>query len=289
MRIFVTGASGFIGSAIVRELIAAGHQVLGLARSDAAARSVAAAGAEVHRGALEDLESLRRGAAASDAVIHTAFVHDFSKYAESCQTDKVAIEALGDALVGTGRPLIVSTGVLGVTTEDDSPSDSLPRKSEEAALSMTAKGVRAMVIRLPPSVHGDGDHGFIPMLIRTARDNGFAPYVGDGQNRWSAVHRLDAARLYRLALEKGQAGARFHGVAESGVPIEEIAKVIGRRLGVPAASKSSAEAAALLGFIGQVLAMNAESSSARTREILGWRPNEPGLIADLENGSYFDA
>ena len=288
MRVFVTGASGFIGTAIVRELIEAGHDVLGLARSDAAARAVTAAGAEVHRGALEDLESLRRGAAASDAVIHTAFVHDFSKYAESCETDRVAIEALGGALVGSGRPLIVSTGVLGVATEDESPSSALPRKSEEAAFAMIAKGVRAMVVRLPPSVHGDGDHGFLPMLIRAARENGFAPYVDEGQNRWSAVHRLDAARLYRLALEKGEAGARFHGVAERGVPLEEIAETIGRRLRVPTASKSREEAAALLGFIGHVLAMGAEASSARTQEILGWRPTEPGLIADLEDGRYFD-
>jgi nucleoside-diphosphate-sugar epimerase len=289
MRVFVTGASGFIGSVIVQELIGAGHTVLGLARSDAAARSVAAAGAEVHRGALEDLDSLRRGAAASDGVIHTAFIHDFSQFAASCHADKVAIETLGAALAGSGRPLIVTSGCLGVATEDDSPSSAIPRKSEETGLSMTSKGVRAMVMRLPPSVHGDGDHGFVPALIRVAREKGFATYVGDGQNRWSAVHRLDAARLYRLALEKGEPGARLHGVADRGIPIKQIAEIIGRRLGVPAVSKSPDEAAALFGVIGHVLAMGGESSSARTQEILGWRPTQPGLVADLEGGRYFDA
>jgi nucleoside-diphosphate-sugar epimerase len=289
MRIFVTGASGFIGSAIVQELLGAGHEVLGLARSDAAAKSVAAAGAEVHRGALEDLESLRRGAVASDGVIHTAFIHDFSNFAASCHADELAIDALGDALAGSGRPLIVTSGILGVATEEDSPSSVIPRKSDATGLSMTSKGVRAMVIRLPPSVHGDGDHGFVPALIRVAREKGFATYVGEGRNRWSAVHRLDAARLYRLALEKGETGARFHGVADQGVPTKEIAEVIGRRLGVPVLSKSPDDAAALFGFIGHVLAMDGKSSSVRTQEILGWRPTQPGLIADLERGRYFDA
>lgn len=288
MRVFVTGASGFIGSAIVQELVGAGHTVVGLARSDAAARSCAAAGAEVHRGALDDLDSLRRGAVASDGVIHTAFIHDFSDFAANCQTDKAAIETLGAALAGSGRPLIVTSGVLGLATEDDSPAGTFPRKSEETGLSMASKGVRAMVIRLPPSVHGDGDHGFVPALIRVAREKGFATYVGDGQNRWSAVHRFDAARLYRLALENGKTGARFHGVADRGIPTREIAEVIGRRLSVPAVSKSPEEAAALFGFIGHVLAMGAQSSSARTQEILGWRPTQPGLVADLEKGRYFE-
>jgi nucleoside-diphosphate-sugar epimerase len=288
MRVFVTGASGFIGSAIVRELIGAGHQVLGLARSEAGAKAVAAAGAQVHRGTLEDLDSLKRGAVEADAIIHTAFNHDFANFAASCQADKLAIETLGDALAGSDRPLIVTSGVLGVATEEDSPSGAIPRKSEETGLAMAAKGVRAMVIRLPPSVHGDGDHGFVPTLIRVAREKGFATYVGEGRNRWSAVHRLDAARLYRLALEKGKTGDRFHGVADEGIPIKEIAEVIGRRLAVPAVSKSPEEAAALFGFIGHVLAMGGESSSARTRERLGWGPTEPGLIADLEKGRYFD-
>jgi nucleoside-diphosphate-sugar epimerase len=288
MRIFVTGASGFIGSAIVRELIGAGHHVLGLARSEAGANVVAAAGAQVHRGTLEDLDSLKRGAVEADAVIHAAFNHDFSNFAASCLADKVAIETLGAALSGSGRPLIVTSGLLGIATEDDSPSGAIPRKSEETGLALAAKGVRAMVIRLPPSVHGDGDHGFVPALIRVAREKGFATYVGDGRNRWSAVHRLDAARLYRLALEKGKAGDRFHGVADAGIPTREIAEVIGRRLGVPAVSKFPEEAAVLFGFIGHVLAMGGESSSARTREVLGWTPTEVGLITDLEKGSYFE-
>ena len=289
MRVFVTGASGFIGSAIVHELIAAGHRVLGLARSDATAKSVAAAGAEVLRGSLEDLDGLGRAAAASDGVIHTAFIHDFSKFAASVETDKVAIEALGAALAGSGRPLLVTSGVLGTPTEDDSPPDAIPRKSEQAGLSFASKGVRAIVIRLPPSVHGDGDHGFVPALIRGARANGFATYVGEGQNAWSAVHRLDAARLYRLALEKGTTGAKYHGVADRGVATKEIAEIIGRRLSVPAVSKTPEEAAALFGFIGHVLGMNGQSSSERTREILGWSPTHVGLVADLEKGTYFDA
>ena len=288
MRIFVTGASGFIGSAIVRELVGAGHDVLGLARSEDGAKRVTAAGAAVHRGTVEDLDCLKRGAAEADAVIHTAFNHDFTKFAESCQADKAAIEALGGVLAGSNRPLLVTSGLLGIASEDESPSGAFPRKSEETALALAAKGVRAMVIRLPPSVHGDGDHGFVPALIRAAREKRFATYVGDGQSVWSAVHRLDAARLYRLALEKGKPGDRFHGVGDEGIPTKEIAEVIGRRLGVPAVSKSREETEALLGFIGHVLAIGIRSTSSKTREKLGWRPTEVGLIADLEKGTYFD-
>jgi nucleoside-diphosphate-sugar epimerase len=289
MRVFVTGATGFIGSAIVQELRGAGHQVLGLARSDAGAQSLAAAGAVVHRGSLEDTDSLKRGAAAADGVIHTAFIHDFSDFAANAKADKLAIEAMAATLAGSGKPLIVSSGCLGQSTEEDSPDHAFPRKSEEVGLAAVAQGVRAMVIRLSPSVHGDGDHGFVPTLIKLAREKGFAIYVGEGKNCWPAVHRLDAAKLYRLALEKGTSGAKFHGVADEGIPIRQIAEVIGRRLNVPAVSKTPEEAAELLGFIGHVLAMGGRSSNALTRERLGWHPTQPGLIQDLEGGRYFDA
>ena len=294
MRVFITGATGFIGSAVVEELIGAGHQVIGLARSDAGAKQLAAAGAGVQRGALEDLDSLKRGAAESEGVLHLAFSHDFTDFAASCAKDQAAIEALGGVLAGSNRPLVVSSGVLGLAqgrpgTEEDVPAHGFPRKSEETALSFAAKGVRASVIRLSPSVHGDGDHGFVPQLINGARAKGFASYIGDGKNRWPAVHRLDAAHLYRLALEKGTAGGRYHGVADEGVPIRDIAEIIGKRLGVPAVSKSAEEVVGALGFVGQVLAMDAPSSSKLTQERLGWRPTQPGLIADLERGTYFDA
>ena len=289
MRVFVTGATGFIGSAIVQELLAAGHRVLGLARSDAGARSLASAGVEVHRGSLEDLDSLKRGAAEVDGVIHTAFSHDFSDFAANARADKLAIEAMTATLAGSGKPFVVTSGALGLATEEDSPSHAFPRKSEEAGLSAAAQGVRAMVLRLSPSVHGDGDHGFVPALIKAAREKGFAMYVGEGKNVWPAVHRLDAAKLYRLALERGTSGARFHGVADQGIPIRDIAEIIGRHLSVPAVSKTPEEAAEHLGFIGQVLGMGGMSSSALTQERLGWRPTQPGLIQDLEHGRYFEA
>ena len=293
MRVFVTGATGFIGSAIVKELIDAGHHVLGLSRSDKGATALTAAGAEVLRGSLQDLESLKRGVVATEGVIHAGFIHDdFTNMAPAIAADEAAIQAMGAALAGSNRPLIVTAGTVGLptgrpATEDDVPSEHMPRKSESAGLAFAKQGVRAMCVRLPPTVHGDGDHGFVPALIGTARAKGSSFYVGEGKNSWSAVHRLDAARLYRLALEKGTAGARWHGVGEQGVPTKQIAEVIGRRLNVPVVSKTPEEAAALLGFIGTVFGMDATTSSARTQEELGWNPTHAGLLEDLEKGNYF--
>jgi nucleoside-diphosphate-sugar epimerase len=296
MPVFLTGATGFIGQAIVRELLTTGHQVLGLARSDAAAQSLAAAGAKVHPGDLEDLDSLRSGAADSESVIHTAFDHDFSKWAANCEKDRRAIEALGSGLAGSNRPLIVTSGTGLLTPGRPSTEETLPVSgptalpriaSEDAAASVAAQGVRVSVLRLPPSVHGDGDHGFVPLLINIACEKGVSAYIGDGLNRWPAVHRLDAAHLFRLVLEKAPAGAPFHGVAEEGVAFRDIAQVIGRRLNVPVVSKSPDEAANHFGWFAHFAGLDCPASSQLTQERLGWRPVQPSLLTDLERGSYF--
>ena len=294
MRAFVTGATGFIGSAIVQELIYAGHQVLALARSDAGAKSLIAAGAQVHRGSLEDLESLRSGAAACDGVIHTAFNHDFARFAENGETDRRAIEALGAALEGSGRPLLVTSGLATVAegrtpTEEDAPlppSPEYPRASEATAETLLKRGVRVSVVRLP-QVHNTIAQGLVTYAIAVAREKGVSAYVGDGLNRWAAVHVLDTARLYRLALEKQEAGARYHAVAEEGVPVRDIAEAIGRGLKVPVVPKSPEEASAHFGWIAMFVGRDLIGSSEQTQRRLGWRPTGPGLITDLDRAHYF--
>ena len=295
MRIFVTGATGFIGSAIVPELIKAGYQVLGLTRSDAGARSLIAAGAEAHRGSLEDLESLRTGAAMSDAVIHCAFIHDFSKFKEVCEIDKRAIEALGSALEGSDRPLLVTSGLALVAsgraaTEEDPAvpvSASYPRASEVTAMSLVARGVRASIVRLP-QVHDRLKQGLVSYLINMARAKGVSAYVGDGFNRWAAVHVLDAARLYRLALEKGIVGAKYHAVAEEGVPVKEIAEAIGRGLKLATVSVSAERAGEQFGPLGGFAGLDLVASSALTQKWLDWRPTQTGLMDDLDHARDFE-
>jgi nucleoside-diphosphate-sugar epimerase len=293
MRIFVTGATGFIGSAVLPKLIEAGHQVLGLARSDAGAKSLASAGVPVHRGELEDLDSLRSGAAAADAVIHTAFIHDFSRFKEISEIDERAIEAIGSALAGSDRPLIVSAGIPPWTpgrlmTEDAaSPGQSpTPRVSEEAALALVSKGVNAAVVRLP-QVHDTVKQGLVTYLIAIAREKGVSAYVGEGLNRWPAAHVSDVARLYRLALEQHQAGARYHAVGEEGVPLRDIAAAIGRGLKLPVVSISRDEAPAHFGdFFAMFAGLDLPASSALTQKRLGWRPAGAGMIADLDRMHY---
>lgn len=290
MRVFLTGATGFIGSAIVPELLNAGHRVIGLARSDANVESLKAAGAEVHRGHLEDPESLRRGAAMADAVIHTGFIHEFSRFQEVCDIDRRAIEALGAALEGSSRPLIITSGTaMGaaapgqIATEDYlDPHHPFPRAASELAAGTVAKrGVDVRVVRLP-QVHDPRKHGLITPMIELAREKGLSAYVGEGKNRWPGVHRLACAQLYRLVLEKGIAGARYNAVAEEGVALKDIAEAIGRRVNVGVASKPREEAAQHFGWLAMFAGHDMPASSALTQQRLGWRPTGPGLISDID-------
>jgi nucleoside-diphosphate-sugar epimerase len=307
MRIFVTGASGWIGSAVVPELIDAGHQVIGLARSDAAARSLADAGAEVHRGTLDDLESLHRVASSTDGVIHLAFKHDLAftgDFLGAANADRRAVETFGDALEDSDRPLVIASGTLGVAPgrvaseldgHVDDPSSTAfgegpqaRRVTAEFALSLASRGVRSSVMRLPPTNHGDGDNGFMATLVAIARDKGISGHIGDGSNRWPAVHRLDSARLFRLAVEEAPAGSTLHAVADQGVPIRDIADVIGEHLNLPVVSITPEDAGQHFTWLADFLAVDSPASSALTQELLGWRPVQPGLIADLDEGHYFN-
>ena len=295
MHVFVTGATGFVGAAVVRELLDAGHTVTGLARSDAGAAALEAEGARVQRGTLDDLDVLARAARAADGVVHTGFNHDFSKFAQNCEQDRRAIEALGAGLEGTRKPLLVTAGVALIApgrlaTEQDAPAPvvpSFPRASEHAAAALAARGIHASAVRLPPSVHGAGDHGFVPMLIALAREKGVAACVGDGSNRWAGVHRRDAARVYRLALERGAAGARYHAVADEGIPMRAIADAIARRLGVPRADLGAEAAGAHFGWFAHFAGLDMAASSAWTRDVLGWQPRERGLLDDVDSEAYF--
>lgn len=292
MRIFVTGASGFIGSAVVAELIGAGHQVVGLARSDSSAQAVADAGAEVHRGSLDDVDSLRRAAETSDGAIHLAFVHDFNDFSTAAELDRKAIETLGDTFAGSDRPLVVAGGILWLLpghtlTEKQAAPPDLPRFSEQAVLAFADRGVRAAVLRLPPSVHGEGDHGFVPRLIEVAREKGVSAYPDDGANRWPAVHRLDAARAFRLAVESAPAGSILQATDDDGVPVRAIAETIGKHLGLPVTSVAPDAAYDHFGWIGPLFSVDAPATSDRTRELLGWQPTQAGLLDDLDAGHYF--
>lgn len=295
MRVFVTGATGFVGSAVVQALLQAGHQVLGLARSEASAQALTNAGADVHRGCIEDLQSLASGAAQADGVIHTAFIHDFSQFLENCEKDRLAIGALGAALKGTDKPLIVTSGTAlvsngHVATENDlpDPQGQNPRiASDQAAAALAEQGVHVSLVRLPPSVHGADDHGFVPMIIAMAREKGESAYIDAGQNLWPAVHRLDAARVFVLALEKGASNAIYHANSEQGVPFREIAILIGKHLNLPVVSKNAQEAGEHFGWFTHFASLNNPTSSQITREVLGWKPEHQDLLTDIDTAGYF--
>ncbi|MFY1825268.1 SDR family oxidoreductase [Myxococcus fulvus] len=289
MKVFVTGATGWVGSRVVQELLAAGHQVLGLARSEDKAAGLARTGARVLHATLDDLGTLADAARQSDAVIHLAFNHDFSKFADNARQDQRAIQALGEALAGTDKPLLVTSGVARLTpgrvpTEADLPVDhpDHPRRSEATAILLAERGVRVATVRLPPSVHGVGDHGFVPFLIQLAREKGVSAYLGEGTNRWSAVHVSDAGRLYRLALEHGVGERAYHAIAEEGIALRDIARVIGRRLGVPVEPRGREH----FGWLADFALADMPASSERTRAVLGWKPTGPALLADLEQPDY---
>jgi nucleoside-diphosphate-sugar epimerase len=307
MHVFVTGASGWIGSAVVPELLGAGHQVTGLARSDASAAALTAAGVQVQRGTLDDLDTLGSIAAASDGVIHLAFKHDLAftgDFQGAADADRRAVEAFGEALAGSDKPFLIASGTLGLSvgrlaTEQDGHGDGSDtagwgsgpetrRGTAELTLSFADRGVRSSVVRLPPTNHGDGDNGFMATLVAIARDKGVAGYLGDGANRWPAVHRLDSAHLFRLALENAPAGSTLHAVADEGVPIRAVAEVIGRHLSVPTASIAPEDAAAHFSWMAGFIGADSPASSTLTRELLDWHPTQPGLLADLDKGHYFD-
>ncbi len=306
MRVFITGASGWIGSAVVPELLGAGHQVIGLARSDAAADAILAAGAEARRGSLDDLDELRDASDASDGVIHLAFKHDLAfsgDFQGAAVADRRAVEAIGETLAGSERPFVIASGTLGlapgrVASERDghgpastmaghSPGPTARWATAEWVLSLASRGVRSSIVRLAPTNHGDGDNGFVATLVGIAREQGVSGYIGDGANRWTAVHRLDSARLFRLALEHAPAGSTLHGVAEEGVPIRDIAEVIGRHLDVPVASIAAEDAGEHFTWLAGFLGLDSPASNELTRELLGWEPSQPGLIEDLDQGHYF--
>lgn len=291
MKIFVTGASGFIGSAVVKELMGAGHQVIGLARSETSAKAIRNAGAEVLVGGLEDLHVLKAGASQADGVIHTAFIHDFSQYAKANAVDGAAISIMGEALKGTNKPIVVAAGVLGVsktdgvTTEDNLAQNS-PRGSEAATLALAGNGVHASAVRLPPSVHDKGDKGFVPFIINQARKHGVSAFIGDGANRWPAVHRLDAAKVFRLALEKASKGALYNAIGDQGIPIREIAEVIGEKLGVSVVSLSGDNATKHFEWMARFIGLDGTATGFKTQQQLGWQPSQLGLLEDMRR-NYF--